>query len=81
MGTLGLLLKGLGVLSIAASLFCVAIAIVFSDIRSLGAGGSSEITGDAVAIIAGLAGAGLLLWWSGQRLYRSARATDRMGER
>ena len=35
MRTLGILLKGLGVLSIAAALFCLAIVIVFSDIRSL----------------------------------------------
>lgn len=68
----GILLMVLAVLSGGAALLCVAIVIVFSDIRTLGAGGSGGITGDALAIIVGLAVAGLVLWWAGRSLRRSA---------
>ena len=71
--TIGLLIMIAGVLSGAAALICFVIVLVFSDIRTLGAGGSAGITGDALAIIAGLAVAALLLWWGGRTLRRSTR--------
>jgi len=70
---IGLLIMIAGVLSGAAALICFVIFLVFSDIRTLGAGGSAGFTGDALAIIAGLAVAALLLWWAGRSLRRAAR--------
>jgi len=71
--TLGLLMMIAAVLSGGAALICFVLVLVFSDIRTLGAGGSSDITGDALAIIAGFAVASLLFWWGGRTLRRSAR--------
>ena len=70
----GLLMMILGVMSGGAALVCIAIVAVFSDIRTLGAGGSGGATSDAVAIIAGFATAGLLLWFGGRSMRRNARA-------
>jgi hypothetical protein len=72
--TFGLLTMILGLLSGGAALVCIAIVAVFSDIRTLGAGGSGDVTSDAVAIIAGFATAGLLLWFGGRAMRRSAAA-------
>jgi hypothetical protein len=69
----GLLMMIVGLLSGGAALVCIAIVAVFSDVRTLGAGGSGGATSDAVAIIAGFATAGLLLWWGGRAMRRSAR--------
>jgi len=71
--TLGLILMIMAVLSGVTALICFVIALVFSDIRTLGAGGSGDIKGDALAIIAGFAVASLLLWWGGRTLRRSTR--------
>jgi hypothetical protein len=76
---LGLLLMILAMLSGAAALLCIAIAVIFSDIRTLGAG--TGVTSDAVAIIAGLVLAALLLWWGGRALRRSVQASGRTLER
>jgi hypothetical protein len=70
---IGLLIMIAGVLSGVAALICFIIVLVSSDIRTLGAGGSAGMTGDALAIIAGLAVAALLLWWGGRTLRRTAR--------
>lgn len=74
----GLLLMIVGALSGAAALVCIAIVAVFSDVRTLGAGGSGGATSDAVAIIAGFATAGLLLWFGGRAMHRNAQAESRM---
>lgn len=70
----GLVLMILAVLSGVAALIGFIIALVFSDIRRLGAGGSSGITDDALLLIAGFAVASLLLWWGGRSLRRPARS-------
>jgi hypothetical protein len=70
---IGLLMMIAAVLSGAAALICFIIVLVLSDIRTLGAGGSAGITGDAMAIIAGLALAALALFWGGRSLRRTAR--------
>ncbi|MGH6937778.1 hypothetical protein [Hypericibacter sp.] len=73
----GLLMMILGILSGGAALVCIAIVAVFSDMRTLGAGGSGGATSDAVAIIAGFATAALLLWFGGRSMRRSAAAESR----
>lgn len=75
----GLLMMILGILSGGAALVCIAIVAIFSDVRTLGAGGSGGASSDAVAIIAGFATAGLLLWFGGRAMRRAAAAESQQG--
>jgi hypothetical protein len=66
MEILGMLLKGLGILSVAAAAICAGFAVKFSDLRSLGAGAARAIRPAAPVIIGGLGALGILLFWVGR---------------
>ena len=68
METLRILLQGLGILSMVAALACVGLTFVFSGLRSLGAGAGRSPRPAAIAIIGGLGGLGILLFWAGRSL-------------
>jgi len=68
MEILGILLKGLGILSIAAAVVCTGFAVIFSDLRSLGAGASKGIRPAAFALISGFGALGVMLFWMGRSL-------------
>ncbi|HWA42106.1 MAG TPA: hypothetical protein VHA10_02780 [Hypericibacter adhaerens] len=72
--TFGLILMALAVLSGLAALIGFLFALVFSDIRTLGAGGSGGLSDDALILIAGFAVASLLLWWGGRSLRRATKS-------
>jgi hypothetical protein len=68
MEILGILLEGLGILSMAAALICAGLTFVFSGLRSLGSGAGRGLRPAATVLIGGLAGLGALLFWAGRSL-------------
>ena len=68
METLRILLQGLGILSMVAALACAGLTFVFSGLRSLGSGAGRGPRPAAIAIIGGLGGLGILLFWAGRSL-------------
>lgn len=68
MEILGILLKGLGVLSMIAAVACAGFAFVFSGLRSLGSGAGRGVRPAAFAIVLGFGGLGILLFWAGRSL-------------
>jgi hypothetical protein len=68
MEILGMLLKGLGILSMAAAVICSGIAVIFADLRDLGAGAGKGIRPAAIALIGGFGALGLMLFWMGRSL-------------
>jgi hypothetical protein len=68
MEILGMLLKGLGILSMAAAVVCTGFAFIFSDLRSLGPGAGKGIRPAAFALISGFGALGVMLFWIGRSL-------------
>jgi hypothetical protein len=68
MEILGMLLKGLGILSLAAAVVCTGFTFIFSDLRSSGSGANKGIMPAAFALISGFGALGLMLFWIGRTL-------------
>jgi hypothetical protein len=68
MEILGMLLKGLGILSLAVAVVCTGFTFIFSDLRSLGPGAGKGIKPAAFALISGFGALGLMLFWIGRSL-------------
>jgi len=68
MEILGILLKGLGILSMAAAVVCTGFTFIFADLRSLGSGAGRGIRPAALAIVGGFGALGVMLLWIGRSL-------------
>jgi hypothetical protein len=68
MEILGILLKALGLLSMAAAVVCAGFTFIFSDLRSLGSGAGKGIRPAAFAIVSGFGALGVMLFWIGRSL-------------
>jgi hypothetical protein len=68
MEILGMLLKGLGILSLAVAVVCTGFTFIFSDLRSLGSSAGKGIRPAALAIVSGFGTLGIMLFWIGRSL-------------